>query len=550
MSTLYREYRPKNFKELVGQNHIKITLQHQLESNNITHAYLFCGARGIGKTTVARVMAKAANCLNRKEGKYEPCNECSSCQDINSGRSIDMIEIDAASNTGVDNVRENIIANARVAPSTSKYKVFIIDEVHMLSISAFNALLKILEEPPQSVIFILCTTEVHKIPATIISRCQRFDFKRISVGDIVKKLIYIIDKEEIKIDRKILEAIARHSGGHMRDAESLLGQVVAIGGKKITQKEADLVIPRSDLEEVIKLIDFLLTRNAAAGIELINNALNDGIDLVRFATDFIELMRKILITKVNPSLSEKLALDFGQDIEIRINDICKRFSIMEIIKIIERFIKASKELKDNFIVQLPLEMAVIELCEQSLKADMFVQRNLPKNTPQTLNENINNSLTNETNNKVLEGKNKTIEQNINLNIRDIEDKWREFLAKIKTHNHSLSFILRVCRPQKIDGQDIYLAFRYKFHKERMDDVNIKKTVEQALAEVYGTTLRVVGMVDENLQVKKDEEFDKPQKANNDKNQKSVVDHKTKTNQKGNNDMMSKLLKTFGGEIVQ
>src|SRR3989339_1510562 len=177
---LYRKYRPKNFSDVTNQNHIKITLQHEIESNHLGHAYLFCGPRGTGKTTLARLLAKAVNCLDLKNN-YEPCNECDSCKEILEHRSLDIIEIDAASHTGVDNVRENIINNARFTPAKSKYKVFIIDEVHMLSISAFNALLKILEEPPKEVIFILCTTEVHKIPATIISRCQRFDFKRISV---------------------------------------------------------------------------------------------------------------------------------------------------------------------------------------------------------------------------------------------------------------------------------------------------------------------------------------------------------------------------------
>ena len=200
MSTLYRNYRPKNFRELVGQNHIKTTLQYEIELDRMAHSYLFCGPRGIGKTTIARVFAKAVNCINRKKGEHEPCEKCKSCLEIAKNKSLDIIEIDAASHTGVDNVRENIIAAARVVPNSLKYKIFIIDEVHMLSISAFNALLKILEEPPENVIFILCTTEAHKIPDTIISRCQRFDFKKINIPDIVKKLSYITKKEKIRLE--------------------------------------------------------------------------------------------------------------------------------------------------------------------------------------------------------------------------------------------------------------------------------------------------------------------------------------------------------------
>ncbi len=271
MATLYRKYRPQNFSEVVGQNHIKLTLEHEITSGKIAQAYLFCGPRAVGKTTLARVFAKAVNCLKRKASEADPCNSCSSCEEITAGRALDIIEIDAASHTGVDNVRDNIIAQTRVAPANSKYKVFIIDEVHMLSISAFNALLKVIEEPPARVIFILCTTEVHKVPTTIISRCQRFDFKRISVSDIVKKLNYIIKAEDIKIDKSILEAIARQSGGHMRDAESLLGQVIAIGGKEVTQAEADLVIPRSDLGEVLNLIGFIEKKDAGSAIRLIYN---------------------------------------------------------------------------------------------------------------------------------------------------------------------------------------------------------------------------------------------------------------------------------------
>ncbi|MBU4256908.1 DNA polymerase III subunit gamma/tau, partial [Patescibacteria group bacterium] len=312
MATLYRKYRPQNFEEVVGQNHIKLTLEHEIESGKIAHAYLFCGPRAVGKTTLARVLAKAINCKDRKEGAFEPCNECEICREITGGRALDIIEIDAASHTGVDNVRENIIASARVAPSRCKYKVFVIDEAHMLSISAFNALLKTIEEPPANVIFILCTTEVHKVPTTIISRCQRFDFKRISVTDIVKKLNYIVKNEGIKIDKKILEAIARQSEGHMRDAESLLGQIVSVGGKEITSEEADLVIPRSDLGEAVNLVGCLAKKDGGGGIKLINNLIDEGIDLKSFAGDLIEILRRMLLFKISPGLTQRLGMELGE----------------------------------------------------------------------------------------------------------------------------------------------------------------------------------------------------------------------------------------------
>ena len=362
MSTLYRKYRPQNFTEVVGQNHIKVTLEQEIKTNKIAHAYLFCGPRAVGKTTLARVFAKSINCAKRKKDSSDPCNQCLSCKEITDGRALDIIEIDAASNTGVDNVRDNIIASARVAPSRSKYKVFIIDEVHMLSTQAFNALLKVIEEPPATVVFILCTTEAHKVPATIISRCQRFDFKRISVNDAVRKLTYIVQAEKIKIEKDILEAIARHSDGHMRDAESLLGQIIAIGGATITKEEADLVIPRSDLNEVINLLEFLIKKDAAGGIRLVNKLMDDGVDLKIFVNDTIEILRKLMLMKISPGLVNKLSLELGETFELKINKLAQDLTVEQVLKFLEKFIKVSVELKNDFIQQLSLEMAIAEIC--------------------------------------------------------------------------------------------------------------------------------------------------------------------------------------------
>src|SRR6056297_530551 len=365
MATLYRKYRPQNFKEIVGQKAIRTTLESQVQSDNFAHAYLFCGPRAVGKTTLARVFAKSINCLNRKKKNSEPCNNCESCQEITQGKSLDIIEIDAASHTGVDNVRENIIANSRVSPSNRKYKVFIIDEVHMLSISAFNALLKVLEEPPTNVVFILCTTEVHKMPATIISRCQRFDFRPISVKDISEKLEYIVNQEGIKVDKSVLEAVARHADGHMRDAESLLGQIVAVSGQEITQKEADLVIPRNDIQEILNLIECLVNKDASSGIALVNKLVDNGIDLKAFVNDLVEILRKIMISKVNPGLSERIGLELGENLEMKLNQLSEQLDLSRLTQMLEKFLSVRNALKTSFIIQLPVELALVELSQEN-----------------------------------------------------------------------------------------------------------------------------------------------------------------------------------------
>jgi len=534
MSTLYRKYRPQNFSELVGQNYIKITLEQEIKSGSLAHAYLFCGPRAVGKTTLARIFAKSINCQTRKSTSAEPCNKCSSCLEITQGRALDIMEIDAASNTGVDNVKDNIIASARVAPSRSKYKVFIIDEVHMLSISAFNALLKVIEEPPALVVFILCTTEVHKVPTTIISRCQRFDFKRISLFDMVKRLNYIAQTEKIKIEKNILEAIARHAAGHMRDAESLLGQIMAIGGATITQAEADLVIPRSDLNEVINLVDFLIKKDAAGGIRLINKLMDEGVDLKIFVADTIEVLRKLMLMKINPVLAGKLALELGEVLELKINKLAPEMNLELALKLLEKFITVMNELKADFIQQLSLEMAIAEIC--SVPADRSAFSASPVFSPAA------KFTAPKTQAKPAVEKLVGSAQKINLTDGQIAEKWNEVLAKVKQYNHSLSFILRVCQPQNLNGSQLCLAFKYKFHKDRVSETAIKNTIEKVLHQVYGAPITIEAVIDENLEVAASKLVsDEPVDL------KKPAESAPAPGEQGN--MIDNLLKTFGGKIV-
>ncbi|MBI2458972.1 MAG: DNA polymerase III subunit gamma/tau [Parcubacteria group bacterium] len=531
MSTLYRKYRPQNFSEVVGQNHIKITLEQEIKTDKMAHAYLFCGPRAVGKTTLARVLAKSINCLERKSDTADPCDKCLSCREIAQGRALDIIEIDAASNTGVDNVRDNIIASAHVAPSRSKYKVFIIDEAHMLSAQAFNALLKVIEEPPANVVFILCTTEAHKVPATIISRCQRFDFKRIGVNDAVKKLTYIVQAEKIKVDKSILEAIARQADGHMRDAESLLGQIIAIGGADITQAEADLVIPRSDLNEVINLLEFLIKKDAAGGIRLVNKLMDDGVDLKTFVKDTIEILRKLMLMKISPGLVNKLSLELGETFELKINKLAADLNVEQALKFLEKFIRVSAELKADFIQQLVLEMAIAEICTAQAAVPGFSagsKFSLPKSQPAAAKIEVKQSA--------------EAGQPVNFTNSQIQEKWNEVLAKVKQYNHSLSFILRVCQPRDLSGNQLCLAFKYKFHKDRVSEAAIKNVIEKVLHQVYGAPIMIEAVIDENLEVAANKLVsDEPLAA------KKEASAAPAQGEPGN--MIDNLLKTFGGKVV-
>ncbi|MFA5318701.1 MAG: DNA polymerase III subunit gamma/tau [Patescibacteria group bacterium] len=534
MATLYQKYRPNNFEEIVNQNHIKITLQNEVETGQLAHAYLFSGPRGTGKTTMARVLSKSLNCEKREDGKSEPCGECHSCEQIKKGTSLDIIEIDAASHTGVDNVRDNIIASARVGASHDKFRVFIIDEVHMLSISAFNALLKILEEPPRNIIFILATTELHKLPTTIISRCQRFDFKRISVNDIVLKLNYICGKEGIKIGKGILETIARQSEGHMRDAESLLGQVISISGKEITQEKADLVIPRSNLNSVVDLIGCITNKNSIEAIRLINQLIDEGVDLAQFTQDMIEILRRIMLAKISAGLAEKFAQDLGQNLEEKIAPIAQKATVEKLVEIINIFSEARQELKNSFVVQMPLEIAVITLCGSSGQPK---QNFSAPDAGASVNQSVSHYKP--------------------VNLEEVKAKWNELLLAIKKYNHSLSFILKVCELREDNGI-LCLVFKYKFHQDRVEQANIKQLILKAFQEVYKTPMQFSTLLDENLEVNNveiiEEKPAEPEKEpaaglTEDKNNINNTGGKKEKKEIVSGEGVDNILKMFGGKIM-
>ncbi|MBL7058349.1 DNA polymerase III subunit gamma/tau [Patescibacteria group bacterium] len=585
MVTLYRKYRPTNFKQVFSQNHIKITLENQIKTNSIGHAYLFCGPRAVGKTTLARILAKSINCEKRETGDSEPCNECQNCKEIAKNAGLDIFEIDAASHTGVDNVRENIINAARVAPTKYKYKVFIIDEVHMLSISAFNALLKIMEEPPSYILFILATTETHKIPQTIISRCQKFNFKKNGINDITTKLESIANSENIKIEKSILESIARHSGGHMRDAESLLAQVFSVGGDTVTREEADLVIPRSNTDEAIRLIELLVNKNTIEAIQLINTNLENGIDLKIFTNELIEILRKIALAKTSPILSEKLSTELGESLEKRISSIVSDSDMKMTLLMIEELTKANLEIDSYPVAQMSLELAVIKITlpRNSLEPAQITNRPVNMFTAPT-NQTTTNTF-NQPQTSTVAAPVTTIPPIIAVapteqtqiasnptseaSVAEIKDKWKEILTSLAQSNPSVSFILRACDPTDLNNGILTLAFKYKFHKDQADKPENQQIIKQALNIFFNTSFTLITVISDNTVIAAESVTTQPIAPqaqapiiNNaateafltPSNETIPIDNNVNNGNdsstgQDNGEIMSQILETFGGKIV-
>jgi len=384
MISLYRKYRPKNFSEIEGQEIVVKSLTTSLAKGIVSHGYLFAGARGLGKTTIARIFAKALNCQRvnyqpLKEGEkidwqkeikkenYEPCNQCQFCQEIDREQSLNLIEMDAASNRGIEEIR-NLKESVNFPPAKGKYKIYLLDEAHMLTKEAANALLKTLEEPPSYIVFILATTEPEKLPATILSRVQKFDFRRLSNSQIVSRLKKIIQAEKIRIEERILEKIALLAEGSMRDAESLLEQIISLGQKEIKEEILETYWGIIPLNKIDNFLNFLIEKKTKEAIEWLEERYNQGQNLNWFLTSFLNYLRWLYLYRLNPQW--KIFANFSNDDLKLIEKTVKKISQEKINNLIKIFFEVQQKMKYSPLPTLPIEIGIIEA------SDLFCKRDL------------------------------------------------------------------------------------------------------------------------------------------------------------------------------
>ena len=367
-----RKYRPQTFADLTGQEHISQTLKNSIENQRLHHAYLFSGVRGTGKTTTARIFAKCLNCTSAVT--IQPCLKCSSCLEIAAGNSLDVIEIDAASNTGVDNVREVIVNNISISPARDRYKIFIIDEVHMLSNQAFNALLKTLEEPPKHVVFIMATTELHKVPDTILSRCQQFEFRQIPVDKTFKRLREIADAEKVTIDDEALREVARAGNGSLRDAQSALDQVISFSGAEIKTQDVIHSLGLVSTKVLQKAIQSIAEKDTAAILHVVDELDSNGHDLRYFTRELMTYLRHLLVIKSGLSSVEVLGISENEIVTLK--DISNQFSEEDLVRFFHLLTETEKLIKDSPQPRFQLEIGLVKIAQAARlrSLDEIIQR--------------------------------------------------------------------------------------------------------------------------------------------------------------------------------
>ncbi|MDE2312514.1 MAG: DNA polymerase III subunit gamma/tau [Patescibacteria group bacterium] len=486
MAVLYRKYRPQTFAEVVGQEHVVRTLKNQLAAGQVAHAYLFTGSRGVGKTTLARILAKAVNCKNRGRGpakdEAEPCGECDNCRAIAAGNFLDLIEVDAASNTSVENVRE-LIEHIKFSPSQGKYKVFIIDEVHMLSKSAFNALLKTLEEPPQHAIFVLATTEVNKVLPTIISRTQRFDFRGLSVGQLENYLRKILTAENVKLPLEVVRLVAENAGGGARDALSLLDKIITLG-EGLDLEVYERLLGITDIRSSAKLLELILG-GGLGDIPLFFDELGaKGLDLSAFNRDFLEYLRKVLVFlatggQLAETDKEHQDLIAGQ---------AQQTTLPEMIYVTRLFLKSLKDLYGSPRPEIPLLVAALEaaskrtgkqpLGQPAANKQPIKQPILPVSDQAGKQDEPAESLT------AAEGPADEV------SLAETQEWWPKFLDAVKKRNSPLANLLKGAELQAVQGEVITLGVKFSFHRQNLENQKNQSLIRECLKQVSGKQLAI------------------------------------------------------------
>jgi len=531
---LYRVFRPQSFEDVVGQEHITKTLQNALLQEKFSHAYLFSGPRGTGKTSAAKILAKAVNCEHAPVA--EPCNKCASCIGITNGSISDVIEIDAASNNGVDEIRD-IRDKVKYAPSSVKYKVYIVDEVHMLSIGAFNALLKTLEEPPKHVVFILATTEPHKIPLTIISRCQRFDFRRITTQSIVGRMKTVIAEQQVIVDDQALQVVARAADGGMRDALSLLDQAISFSEGEVRLEDVLTItgsVSQTFLTDIVKAID---KQDIQAALKTLDDLLNHGKDPVRFIEDLIFYYRDMLLYQTAPQLEEALERDLVDENFAELAKSTERNIIYEIIDILN---KSQQEMKWTNHPRIFLEIALVKLCqleqvqpEQSvLQLDTLLNRinQLESELKELKSKGI--SVTSQESSTQVEKRpqkvarnsyktpvgriNEVLKQATRSHLDTLKSRWGEMLEHLRKQNKvSHAALLTDSEPVAASDQAFVLKFKYEIHCKMVTENNnqVRDNLENILYGLFNKRLEMIG-VPEDEWGKIREEFIRGQRSEN------------------------------------
>ena len=483
---LYLKWRPTNWDEVIGQDHIVTTLKNAVRQDRVSHAQLFSGPRGTGKTSTARLLAKAVNCLDDDLSKH-PCNQCVHCNAVNQGEFLDLIEIDAASNTSVDDVRD-LREKINFSPNQGRYKVYIVDEVHMLSQQAFNALLKTLEEPPSHAMFILATTEAHKIPITVVSRCQRHDFRRISVSEIVKQLEVMAKAEGIEVKSEVLTLIARQATGSLRDAISILDQL-ASADQEITSDLAHQVLGTSPDQAVLNLVDAILNGDAAAGLNTLHESAERGNDPVQFARQVIAYFRNVLLMQMgNPD-----RIDVPGDVLAVIKKHSQEIQVKQLLDLIRIFNGAINDRGAAWQPILPLEMAFLEGLDviddgPSLPKE---KRNVSKSEPRTKKKMKKEAVQDIT---TQDPPPEASTESSSQQPISILQQWKEILARVRETNKATQALLNSCKPLGIKDNHLVLSFGSDTIKEKMEGGDHIQICQDVIEKVFGVKMQILCVV--------------------------------------------------------